>query len=183
MPAGVAVVVTNSMVQRGLVDSAYGERRRQCEEGARLLGVPALRDVTPAMFERRAGELPELTRRRCEHVVMENARTLDAADALHAGDMAAVGRLLGESHASMRDLFEITVPPIDTLVELAQADPACIGSRMTGGGFGGCTVSLVRAEDAEAFGERLAAAYAGATGLDPAVYICRPAAGSSHQAL
>ncbi|MBN1285350.1 MAG: galactokinase [Anaerolineae bacterium] len=178
MPDEVAVVVFDSKVQRGLVDSAYNERRRQCEDGARRLGVPALRDVTPPMFETHQAKLPELVRKRCEHVVYEDERTLHATQALRAGDMETVGRLFNESHASMRDLFEITVPPIDALVELAQADAACYGSRMTGGGFGGCTVSLVGMEEAEAFGARLAAGYTRVTGRTGQFYICRPASGS-----
>jgi galactokinase len=183
LPEGVSVVVVNSMVRRGLVDSAYNERRRQCEEGARLLGVPALRDVTPGAFERRAAELPELVRKRCAHVVAENDRTLRAADALRQGDVETVGRLFNASHASMRDLFAITVREIDTLVEAAQSQPGCYGSRMTGGGFGGCTVSLVKAGAVSAFSENVVAAYQGATGVQAPVYICRAAPGSSAQTL
>ena len=183
LPEEVSVVVVNSMVERGLVDSAYNERRQQCEEGARLLGVPALRDVTPELFARRADALPPLVRKRCEHVVYEDDRTLRAAEALRAGDLATVGRLFGESHASMRDLFEITVREIDALVELAQAQPGCYGSRMTGGGFGGCTVSLVAEDAVPAFTEKVAAGYARATGKTPAIYVCRAAAGSSVRVL
>lgn len=178
MPDDLAVVVFDSKIQRGLVDSAYNERRQQCEEGAQRLGVPALRDVTPEMFEAHKDELPELVRMRCEHVVYEDERTLRATQALRAGDIAAVGRLFNKSHASMRDLFEITVPPIDTLVELAQNDDACYGSRMTGGGFGGCTVSLAKTADAGAFGKRLGYGYTQATGREGEIYICRPASGS-----
>ncbi len=188
LPEDVAVVICDSMVQRGLVDSAYNERRQQCEEGAQILGVPALRDVSPATFEQRQDELPPLVRKRCEHVVFEDERTLEAADALREGDMATVGRLFGESHTSMRDLFEITVPAIDALVEIAQHDPACYGSRMTGGGFGGCTVSLVQAEAAEAFRLRLWEAYMRTGHIKPPegappVYICRASAGSRVEAL
>ncbi|MCZ7544056.1 MAG: galactokinase [Anaerolineae bacterium] len=183
LPEGVSVVVINSMVERGLVDSAYNERRRQCEEAARLLGVPALRDVTREAFARGADALPPVVRQRAAHVVEENDRTLRAAEALRAGDIATVGPLFNESHRSMRDLFEITVPAIDTLVALAQAQPGCYGSRMTGGGFGGCTVSLVNADAVPAFVAQVAAGYEATIGLQPEVYVCRAADGSEARAL
>ena len=183
MPPGVSVVVLNSMVKRGLVDSAYNERRQQCEEAAHRLGVPALRDVSPEMLAARADELPPLVGKRAAHVVSENDRTLRAARALRQGDLATVGALFNESHASMRDLFEITVPAIDTLVTLAQEQRGCYGSRMTGGGFGGCTVSLVVEEEVPAFTEAVVAGHEAATGLRAAVYVCRPSAGSQAHAL
>jgi galactokinase len=183
LPEGVSVVVVNSMVERGLVDSAYNERRQQCEEAARLLGAPALRDVTREAFARRADSLPPVVRKRAAHVIEENDRTLRAAAALRAGDLETVGVLFNESHASLRDLFEVTVPALDTLAALAQGQPGCYGSRMTGGGFGGCTVSLVTDDAAPAFVQNVAAGYQEATGMQPEVYVCRAAAGSGVRAL
>ena len=146
MPDSVAVVIINSNVQRGLVDSEYNTRRKQCEEAARFFGVKALRDVSPEQFEARQHQLDPLVAKRARHVISENARTLAAADALAAGDLQRMGRLMAESHASMRDDFEITVAPIDRLVEIVKATIGSRGGvRMTGGGFGGCVVALHRA--------------------------------------
>jgi galactokinase len=146
LPPGTAVLIAHSRVRRGLVDSAYNERREACERAARQLDVPALRDATPAQLHAAAqsGSIDAETLRRARHVVTENARTQQAAAALAAGDLAAVGRSMAASHASMRDDFEITVPAVDRLVALLQhAIGAAGGARMTGGGFGGCAVALL----------------------------------------
>ena len=173
MPAGARVVVTDSAIRRGLVDSAYNERRAQCEEGARLMGVKALRDVSVEMFEAHQSRLPAVTARRCQHVVTEDQRTLDSVEALKRGDLAAFGKLMNASHASMRDEFEITTPDIDALVEIQQNAPGCFGARMTGGGFGGCTVGLVKQEAVAFVAEAIQAQYPARTGKTPRVYICR----------
>jgi galactokinase len=178
LPAGVRVVVTDSAIRRGLVDSAYNERRAQCEEGARLMGVRALRDVSVEMFEANKSKLPDVVARRCQHVVTENQRTLDSVEALTRGDLAAFGRWMNESHASMRDWFEITTRDIDTLVEIQQGAPGCFGARMTGGGFGGCTVALASQEAAPALVETIKTQYPARTGKTPQVYICRAADGA-----
>lgn len=142
VPDNIAVVIINSNVKRGLVDSEYNTRRRQCEEAARFFGVKALRDVSPELFFSIQHELDPIVAKRARHVITENDRTLAAADALAAGDMPLMGRLMAESHASMRDDFEITVPPIDRLVEIVKAIVGDRGGvRMTGGGFGGCVVA------------------------------------------
>jgi len=172
IPAGVRVVVTDSAVRRGLVDSAYNERRAQCEEGARLLGARALRDVSVAMFEAHAAQLPPLTARRCKHVVTEDDRTLKGVEALKHGDLAAFGRSMDASHLSMRDWFEITTPEIDALVEIQQKTPGCLGARMTGGGFGGCTVALVKEEAVPAVVAAIQTQYPARTGKTPQVYVC-----------
>jgi galactokinase len=178
MPAGARIVVTDSAIRRGLVDSAYNERRAQCEEGARLMGVKALRDVSVEMFEAHQSRLPAVSARRCKHVVTEDQRTLDSVEALKRGDLAAFGLLMNASHASMRDGFEITTPDIDTLVEIQQNTPGCFGARMTGGGFGGCTVALVQDGAVPAVVEAIQAQYPARTGKTPQVYVCRATDGA-----
>jgi galactokinase len=178
MPAGARVVVTDSAIRRGLVDSAYNERRAQCEEGARLMGVKALRDVSVEMFETHQSKLPAVTARRCKHVVTEDQRTLDSVEALMRDDLAAFGKLMNASHASMRDDFEITTPDIDTLVEIQQNASGCLGARMTGGGFGGCTVALVQDDAVPAVVEAIQAQYPARTGKTPQVYVCRATDGA-----
>ena len=179
IPDSVAVVILDTATRRGLVDSAYNERRAQCEAAARLFGVPALRDVTVQEFDARALELDATMRRRARHVVTENARVLAAAAALAGGDVRSVGRLMDESHVSLRDDFEVSRPELDTMVELARAHAGCHGARMTGAGFGGCAVALVDAGVAPAFAQETAHRYAAATGLQPAVYVCVASEGAS----
>jgi galactokinase len=178
LPEGTLVVVVDSATRRGLLDSAYNERRLQCEEAARRLGVPALRDVGGAEFEKRAGELPETMRRRARHVISEIERTLQAAQALAEGDVIRFGDLMTASHVSLRDDFEVSTRELDLLAGLAESDPACFGARMTGAGFGGCVVGLVRAEEAEAFAERVCRGYQAACGREPAAYVCEAAEGA-----
>ena len=172
LPAGTAVVILDTATRRGLVDSAYNERRAQCEAAARFFGVPALRDVSVEQFEARAGELDELTRRRARHVVTENARTLAAAEAMRQGDAAELGRLMDASHASLRDDFEVSSRELDIMVRCAQRVPGCLGARMTGAGFGGCAVALVDAGAAEGFARAVAASYQASAGFTPNLYIC-----------
>jgi len=144
MPEGVAIVIINSNFKRTLVGSEYNTRRQQCETGARFFQQKALRDVSLDQFNTVANELDPLVAKRVRHVLTENARTVEAAAALEKGDLQRMGELMAESHASMRDDFEITVPQIDTLVEIVKATIGDKGGvRMTGGGFGGCVVALV----------------------------------------
>ncbi|HET6762749.1 MAG TPA: hypothetical protein VFH27_03730, partial [Longimicrobiaceae bacterium] len=179
LPSGTAVVVLDTATRRGLVDSAYNERRAMCEAAARFFQVPALRDVSRAAFQAREGEMDPVMRRRARHVVTECDRTLRAAEALEAGDAERVGRLMDESHASLRDDFEVSRRELDAIVGLAQAHPACHGARMTGAGFGGCAVALVRADAAEDFARTVATSYEEMTGLTPGVYVCAATAGAS----
>jgi galactokinase len=179
LPPGTRVVVLDTATRRGLVDSAYNERRSQCETAARHFGVPALRDVTLEQFNARALELDEVTRRRARHIITENARTLNAAAAMSQGDAVTLGRLMDASHVSMRDDFEITNEQLNVMVACAQQHPACYGARMTGGGFGGCAVALIDADAADAFAQATADAYRAQTGLEPQVYVCAAAAGAS----
>ncbi|HEX9940094.1 MAG TPA: galactokinase [Longimicrobium sp.] len=179
LPPGTAVVILDTATRRGLVDSAYNERRRSTAEAAQALGVPALRDVTVRVLERRAAQLDPLTYHRARHVVTENERTLRAAEALERGDAAEVGRLMNESHASLRDDYEVSRPELDAIVDLACAHPRCHGARMTGAGFGGCAVALVDAEAAPVFADEVAANYRAAVGLEAKVYVCSASAGAS----
>jgi len=179
LPAGVAVLIVNSRVRRGLVDSEYNLRRRQCEAAAQHFGVTALRDATPAMLARHGAALDPVVLRRARHVVTENQRTLDACDALAAGDLRRMGELMAASHASMRDDFEITVPPIDRLVEILQeAIGPAGGARMTGGGFGGCVVALLPQAQVAAVVAAVESHYRTPAGESAAVYVCRAAAGA-----
>ncbi|MCG9575016.1 galactokinase [Vibrio tubiashii] len=174
MPENMSVVIINSNKKRGLVDSEYNTRREQCEEAARIFGVKALRDVTIEQFNAKASELDELVAKRARHVISENDRTVEAADALRNHDMKRIGELMAQSHASMRDDFEITVKEIDTLVEIVkQVIGEQGGVRMTGGGFGGCIVAVVPPELVEPVKAAVAAQYQAATGLKESIYVCQ----------
>jgi galactokinase len=179
IPAGVAVIIVNSNVKRGLVDSEYNTRRRECELAAAHFGVPALRDVSPDVFALHADELDETVAKRARHIITENARTEAAAEALARGDLRRMGQLMAESHLSMRDDFEITVPPIDALVEIiAGVIGDAGGVRMTGGGFGGCVVALAPHEMAPAVETAIVEKYPAASSLEATVYVCQASAGA-----
>ena len=178
LPAGTVVVILDTGTRRGLVDSKYNERRAQCEAAARHFGVTALRDVEVATFARRAHELDPLIRKRARHVISENERTLQARDAMNAGDALLLGQLMVESHISLRDDFEVSSGALDAIVDCANAEAACYGARMTGAGFGGCAVALVRAEQADGFVKRVEARYRAATGIEPALYVTRASKGA-----
>src|SRR5476649_2968188 len=179
MPKNAAVVIINSNVKRGLVDSEYNARREQCEVAARFFGVKALRDVDPALFFSIEDELDPVVSRRARHVITENDRTLAAADALAAGDLKKMGELMAESHASMRDDFEITVPPVDTLVEIVKAVIGDKGGvRMTGGGFGGCIVALIPVDLVDSVRETVAREYPAQTDLKETCYVCTASQGA-----
>jgi galactokinase len=172
LPPDTVVVVLDTTTRRGLVDSAYNERRAQCEAAARFFNVPALREVSVEQFEAKADALDEMTRRRARHVVTENARTLQAAEAMRQGDAVNLGNLMNASHTSLRDDFEVSNNELNAMVECAQKQDACYGARMTGAGFGGCAVALVHTEAAEAFVGTMSNCYQAATGLNPSLYIC-----------
>jgi len=180
MPADMAVLIVESRVQRGLVDSEYNLRRQQCEAVARQLGVPALRDATLAMLQAHQASLDAVALRRARHVITENARTQAAASALQAGDAATLGQLMAQSHASMRDDFEITVPAIDHLVAiLQQVIGTQGGARMTGGGFGGCVVALLPTTLVPAARDAIAARYRAPNGDAAVVHVCSASAGAA----
>ena len=177
IPSGIRLVVCNTKVKHDLASGAYNKRREECEEGVRYFAkwnpsVHALRDVSIELLNKHATDLPETIAKRCTHVVYENQRTLDAARALTEGDLKRVGELMHESHRSLRDLYEVSCRELDVMVESAEGLPGFVGGRMTGGGFGGCTVNLVQEGSAQDFAERIADRYRKATGIDPQTYLC-----------
>lgn len=173
MPADLKVLIIHSHVKRGLVESAYNERRAQCEAAAAFFGVRALRDVSLAELQQAESQLDALTFRRARHVISENARTLAAAEALRHADIGLLSTLMAQSHASMRDDFAITVPAIDFLVaEVAEEIGNQGGVRMTGGGFGGCIVALLPDALIGRVQQRLLQSYPAAYGLTPTFYLC-----------
>jgi len=178
LPDGVAIVVADTAVPRSLSDSAYNERRSACEEAARLFGAKSLRDVSVAEFQRNKNKLPELVARRAQHVVEEIQRTEQAVFLLKQGNVRAFGRLMNECHESLRDLYEVSCPELDVMVRIARSLDGCYGARLTGAGFGGCTVNLVAHSEAEAFATGLASRYTRETDKNPSVYICRAEAGA-----
>jgi galactokinase len=171
LPEGFTVVILDTATRRGLVDSAYNERREQCEAAAAFFGVELLRDVPLELFLERQAELDELTRKRARHVVTEDARTLAASEAMKAGDAEAFGQRMTESHESLRDDFEVSNDALNTMVETALEHEGCLGARMTGAGFGGCAVALVKKESAGDFAGSVTRQYQEKTGLEPAVYV------------
>lgn len=183
IPRDLSLVICNSMVRHELASGEYNRRRFDCETGVKLLqrflpGITALRDVAIEDLERYKHELPEQVYRRCRHVVSENGRVLAAAKALQRREPERFGTLMYSSHASLRDDYEVSCKELDLLVDLASSSSGVYGARMTGGGFGGCTVNLVRAECASDFKGHLAHTYQKATGIAPDVYICEPAQGA-----
>ncbi|PWW04946.1 galactokinase [Mangrovibacter plantisponsor] len=179
MPKGVAVIIINSNFKRTLVGSEYNTRREQCETGARFFTQKALRDVSLATFNAVAHELDPVVAKRVRHVLTENERTLAAADALADGDLQKMGELMAASHISMRDDFEITVPQIDTLVDIVKAAIGDKGGvRMTGGGFGGCVVALVPETLVDDVRQAVASQYEAKTGIKETFYVCKPSEGA-----
>ena len=178
LPPGTAVVVLDTATRRGLVDSAYNERRSQCHAAATFFQVPALRDVTLAQFQAKEHQLDELIRRRARHVITENERTVAAAAAMRAGDAVQLGQLMNASHESLRDDFAVSSDALNTIVTCARQHGACYGARMTGAGFGGCAVALVDVAAADAFIAHVATTYQAQTGLTPNLYLCTPSNGA-----
>src|SRR5277367_1650103 len=170
------LLIANSRVRHQHAGGEYNLRREACEEGVRLLSrylgpIKALRDVTPQQLEAKRRKLPDLIYRRCRHIVSENARVVEAERALNAGDFAACGQAMNASHVSMRKDFEITCPEVDMLVGLAQTVEGGYGSRMTGGGFGGCAVSMVDAAAVDKATQILTDGYRVANGLDVEIFV------------
>ncbi|MEX2607163.1 MAG: galactokinase [Kiritimatiellia bacterium] len=178
LPNGVKVVILDTGTRRGLVDSAYNERRQQCEEAAAFFGCELLRDVSPETFFAKADALPELTRKRARHVITEDQRTLEASEVMRSGDSVRLGELMDASHVSLRDDFEVSNHALNRMVEISREQPGCLGARMTGAGFGGCAVALVEDAQAESFAEEVVKRYAEETGNDPAVYVTEATEGA-----
>lgn len=180
MPKDITVMIINSNKKRELVGSEYNIRRAQCEQAAALFGVKALRDVTLDEFEKRSVELDSIVAKRARHVITENERTFLAAKALAEGDMPLIAELMAQSHQSMCDDFEITVPEIDTLVDIVtQAIGKQGGVRMTGGGFGGCVVVLVPQTLVDVVKRAVEQHYFALTGLKETIYVCQASGGAS----
>jgi galactokinase len=182
LPDDAALAICNTMVKHSIARGEYNQRRAECEAGVRglskyLPNAEALRDVMPEDLEAYGHELPDIVRRRCRHVIGENARVLQAAMALELGDLQAFGNLMAESHRSLRDDFEVSCAELDLMVELAEQAEGVYGTRMTGGGFGGCTVALVRPGCVEAFRRTVQEGYESSTGCKPEIYICSAADG------
>ncbi len=183
LPADVSIVIANTSVRRSLTGSAYNDRRAACEEAVRILqgvlpGIKALRDVSLEAFNQYAHLLPQVVEKRARHIVEEIARTASAVELLKAGDVTHFGELMDQCHISLRDLYEVSCPELDIMVEIAQSLPGCYGARLTGAGFGGCTVNLVAQEAVEKFARNLAQTYEQRTGLHPEIYICHAADGA-----
>ena len=167
-----SLVISNTNSPRSLSDSKYNERRAECETAARQLGVKLLCELTPEEFEVQAHQIPDpIILKRAKHVIYENQRTLAAAQYLEQGDLAVFGKLMNESHISLRDLYEVTGTALDTLAEAAWIQPGVLGSRMTGAGFGGCTVSLVENTHIDTFIEQVGQIYQEKTGLEATFYV------------
>jgi len=172
---GTTVVICNTNVKHELASSAYNQRRQECEDAVRTLRrylptITALRDVSPGELKEHAGELADVLYRRARHIITENGRTLEAAVALKDGDVERFGRLMSSSHASLRDDYEVSSAELDLMVELAGKCEGVPGARMTGGGFGGCTVNLVRSDTVQSFSRFITDEYHARTGIEPDIY-------------
>lgn len=184
LPEGTALVIADSRVPRSLAGSAYNQRRAACEQAVEILrnykpGILALRDISPVEFAAYKDFLPEEVGKRAEHVIKEIARVLSAVRALELGETRSFGALMFASHASLRDLYEVSTPELDLLVETARGIGGCIGARLTGAGFGGCTVNLVEEAEVEHFIEELKTGYHNKTGRHALVYISQASEGAA----
>ena len=184
MPTGVTMVICNTMVKHEHSGGEYNDRRAQCEEGVRILkkfypAIKALRDVSLAELEAHRCDLPELIYRRCHHVVSEDERVLKTVSAWQSGHWTEIGRLMAESHLSLKRDYEVSSRELDLMVEAARGRPGVIGTRMTGGGFGGCTINLVESANVADFTAAVRAAYTKAVRVEPEIYVTTAGAGVS----
>lgn len=183
IPSNVALVIANTMVKHSHAGGEYGNRRAEVEEACRILAshrpeIAFLRDATVADLEAWGHEIPPNALKRARHVITENQRTLDAADALLRHDLPTLGKLMHEAHVSYSQDFEASCAEADAMVDLAQDLPGLIGARLTGGGFGGCTINVVEKAHASGFAQALRERYRQATGIDPEIHICHASAGA-----
>ena len=178
LPSNASIVILDTGTRRGLVDSAYNDRRDQCEDAASALSVNALRDIDLTELLNKESILDPVAFRRARHVVSENARTERAALAMEMDNAIELGELMDDSHVSLRDDFEVSSIALDEMVECAHRQPSCLGARMTGAGFGGCAVALVETPYIEEFSRRTAEDYRSSTGNDPDVYVCNATNGA-----
>ncbi len=179
VPESASIVILDTMSRRELVGSEYGKRRHDCEQAVAVLGIGSLRSATPALVEMYANEMGERVANRARHVVNEIVRTEQAAQDFEAGDLAAFGRAMNASHASLRDLYEVSGPELDLMVDVAQGAPGVYGARMTGGGFAGAAVAMVDTDQIEAFASHVISGFTERTGVAPTLYVVRPGAGAS----
>jgi len=183
LPEDVCVAVCDTMTRRELASSEYNRRRAECEHAVRILrevlpDIRALRDVSPSAFREHRHLLPDPVDRRAEHVVCENQRVVDSVTALETGDLSRVGSEMAASHESLRTLYEVSCAELDTMVRIASGAPGCIGARMTGGGFGGCTVNIVMRESIREFVDTVQGGYRDETGTVPDVFVTNPSGGA-----
>jgi galactokinase len=188
IPENLSLVICNTMVKHEHASGEYNRRRLECEEGVKILsewhpGIRALRDITSEQLQRHSQEMPPTIYKRCSHVVQENQRVLRAADFLATNELSGLGRLMRESHRSLRDLYEVSCPELDTMVQVAEGLPGYRGGRMTGGGFGGCTVNLVDVGHVRVFAEQIAEGYRRSRGVKPDVYVCSAAEGAGEETI
>ena len=188
VPGQVQIVICNTKVKHELAGGEYNRRREECEQGVRILSqwypkIEALRDVSLQQLEEHRQALPPVIYQRCLHVVCENRRVLESGRLLQAGELARLGELMRQSHRSLRDLYEVSCRELDIMTEVAEGLPGYWGGRMTGGGFGGCTVNLVNAAEADRFAEQIAERYRSKTGISPDVYVCSAADGASAESM
>jgi galactokinase len=176
------VLIINTNVRHQLTGSEYPMRRKQCETAAKILGVPSLRDATKDLLKRTKGRMNKDVYHRARHVIGEIERTKQAAEDIRAADWAAVGKLMYASHRSLRNDYEVSCKELDTVVEIAKSigpKGGMIGCRMTGAGFGGCAVALVKTDAIDAISKKLAAGYKKKTGIEATIFVSRPAAGAT----
>jgi galactokinase len=183
IPENIRLVLCNTMVKHSIAAGDYNSRRQSCEEAVVRLAkvisnVRALRDVTPDLLQQHAHLLSDVLYKRAHHAVTENARVLAARQALINNDLESLGDLMQQSHASLRDDYEVSCNELDVMADLANNFPGCFGARMTGGGFGGCTINLVRSNQVEEFAIHMREGYQGATGIAPEIYSCAAAEGA-----
>ncbi len=179
LPRGATIVICDTMKRRGLVDSEYNTRRDECEQAARALGVKALRSASLDQFMRLEKELPPIVAKRARHVITENARVMQAVAAAEKNDLTAFGVLMNASHESLKNDYAVSCAELDAIVEIARAQPGCLGARLTGAGFGGCTVNLVRADAVDTFTTNVAREYQAQTKVAPQIYVCHATDGAS----
>ena len=178
----VQLLIANTNVKHELANGEYAKRRAQCEAAAKILGVPSLRDATAGALEIARGKMDDVVFRRARHVIGENERTIHAAEGVRASNWPAVGQLMYASHASLRDDYEVSCRELDVVVEIAETigvKGGVYGCRMTGGGFGGCTVALVKTEAVKSISGRVAADYKARTGIEATIFVSRPAGGAN----
>jgi galactokinase len=178
----VSLLITNTNVKHELANGEYAQRRAQCEAATKILGVPSLRDATPEMLENAKAKMDDVVFRRARHVIGEIERTVHAAEGIKASNWLAVGQLMYDSHRSLRDDYEVSCKELDAVVGIAEGigvKGGIFGCRMTGGGFGGCTIALVQTEQIEAISVKLAADYKKKTGIEATIFVTRPATGAT----